>query len=105
MKGRKAIVLLSDGKDEDAPGKGPGSKLTATDIFEQLSKTNVAIYVIGLGKGVEAAPCAFRRLPRRAKRSAARAGDVVVALGPPGRMSISPDRGTAVNRPRAPSVR
>ena len=53
VKGRKAIVLLSDGKDEDAPGRGPGSKLTATDIFEQLSKTNVQIYAIGLGKGID----------------------------------------------------
>ena len=53
VKGRKAIVLLSDGKDEDAPGKGPGSKLTAADIFEQLSKANVAIYAIGLGKGID----------------------------------------------------
>ena len=53
IKGRRAIVLLSDGKDEDAPGKGPGSKLTANDIFDQLSKTDVAIYVIGLGKGID----------------------------------------------------
>lgn len=53
IKGRRAIVLLSDGKDEDAPGKGPGSLLTANDIFEKLSKTDVAIYAIGLGKGVD----------------------------------------------------
>jgi VWFA-related protein len=53
VKGRKAIVLLSDGKDEDAPGRGPGSKLTANDIFDQLSKTNVQIYAIGLGKGID----------------------------------------------------
>lgn len=53
VKGRKAIVLLSDGKDEDAPGRGPGSVLTANDIFEKLSKTNVQIYAIGLGKGID----------------------------------------------------
>jgi Ca-activated chloride channel family protein len=53
VKGRRAIVLLSDGKDEDAPGRGPGSKLTANDIFEQLAKTDVAIYAIGLGKGID----------------------------------------------------
>ncbi len=53
VKGRRAIVLLSDGKDEDTPGKAPGSKLTSNDIFEQLSKTDVAIYAIGLGKGID----------------------------------------------------
>lgn len=53
VKGRRAIVLLSDGRDENNPGNGPGSKLTAPEILEQLSKTDVAIYVIGLGKGVD----------------------------------------------------
>lgn len=53
VKGRRAIVLLSDGRDENNPGTAPGSKLTAADIFEQLSKTDVAIYAIGLGKGID----------------------------------------------------
>ncbi len=53
VKGRRAIVLLSDGRDENNPGTAPGSKLTAADIFEQLSKTDIAIYVIGLGKGID----------------------------------------------------
>jgi VWFA-related protein len=53
VKGRKAIVLLSDGKDEDAPGRGPGSVLTAADIFEKLAGTNVQVYAIGLGKGID----------------------------------------------------
>ena len=46
-------MLLSDGKDEDAPGKGPGSQLTANDVFERLAKTDVAVYAIGLGKGID----------------------------------------------------
>ena len=44
---------MTDGKDEDEPGKGPGSKLTFNEIFERLSKTDVAIYAIGLGKGID----------------------------------------------------
>jgi len=53
VKGRRAIVVMTDGKDEDNPGKGPGSKLTFTEIINRLSQTDVAIYAIGLGKGVD----------------------------------------------------
>jgi VWFA-related protein len=53
VKGRRAIVVMTDGKDEDNPGKGPGSKLTFQEISQRLAQTDVAIYAIGLGKGVD----------------------------------------------------
>ena len=53
VKGRRAIVVMTDGKDEDNPGKAPGSKLTFKEISDRLAQTDVAIYAIGLGKGVD----------------------------------------------------
>jgi von Willebrand factor type A domain len=46
--GRKAIVLLSDGVDDDGTGK-PLSKKTVTDVLRLARQVNVPIYAIGLG--------------------------------------------------------
>ncbi len=46
--GRKAIVLLSDGVDDDGTGK-PLSKKTVTDVLTLARQVNVPIYAIGLG--------------------------------------------------------
>jgi VWFA-related protein len=46
--GRKAIVLLSDGVDDDGTGKSL-SKKTVTDVLTLARRVNVPIYAIGLG--------------------------------------------------------
>jgi VWFA-related protein len=46
--GRKAIVLLSDGVDDDGTGKAL-SKKTVTDVLALAREVNVPIYAIGLG--------------------------------------------------------
>jgi len=46
--GRKAIVLLSDGVDDDGTGK-PLSKKTVADVLALARQVNVPIYAIGLG--------------------------------------------------------
>jgi VWFA-related protein len=46
--GRKAIVLLSDGVDDDGSGK-PLSKNTVTDVLTLARQVNVPIYAIGIG--------------------------------------------------------
>jgi Ca-activated chloride channel family protein len=46
--GRKAIVLLSDGVDDDGTGK-PLSKHTVGDVLAVAGQVNVPIYAIGLG--------------------------------------------------------
>lgn len=46
--GRKAIVLLSDGVDDDGTGKSL-SKRTVTDVLALARQVNVPIYTIGLG--------------------------------------------------------
>jgi VWFA-related protein len=51
--GRKVVVLLSDGRDEDNAGTGPGSARTQEDAFLALSETDATIYPIGLGPRVD----------------------------------------------------
>jgi VWFA-related protein len=53
--GRKAVVLLSDGRDEDNAGTGPGSSRTREDLFAALAATDAVIYSIGLGPRVDRA--------------------------------------------------
>jgi VWFA-related protein len=51
--GRKAVVLLSDGRDENNPGTAPGSARTQADVFAALRETDAMIYPIGLGPHVD----------------------------------------------------
>ena len=53
--GRKVVVLLSDGRDENNPGTGPGSVRTPNDVFAALGETDAVIYPIGLGPRVDRA--------------------------------------------------
>ena len=53
--GRKVIVLLSDGRDEDNAGTGPGSARSQNDVFLALAQTDATIYPIGLGPRVDRA--------------------------------------------------
>ena len=46
--GRKAIILLSDGVDDDGTGK-PLSKRSVSDVLALARQVNVPIYAIGLG--------------------------------------------------------
>lgn len=48
VSGRKAIVLLSDGVDDDGSGK-PLSNHTVTDVLLLAKQVNTPIYAIGLG--------------------------------------------------------
>ena len=52
-KGRRAVVVMTDGRDENNPGTAPGSKLTFDEIVQRLSQTNVTVYAIGLGAKVD----------------------------------------------------
>jgi VWFA-related protein len=46
--GRKAIILLSDGVDDNGHGK-PLSQRTVTDVLALAHQVNVPIYIVGLG--------------------------------------------------------
>jgi hypothetical protein len=53
--GLKAVVLLTDGKDENAGGDGPGSTATWDELKSVMGSSGVAIHAIGLGSGVDRA--------------------------------------------------
>jgi VWFA-related protein len=51
--GRKAMLLVTDGKDENDPGTAPGSKHTYDEALEIAKESDVTIYAVGLGKEVQ----------------------------------------------------
>jgi Ca-activated chloride channel family protein len=54
LKGRSAIVVLTDGRDEDRPGKGPGSVHSYEDVLRVLRETGVTTFTVGLGTKIDA---------------------------------------------------
>ncbi len=51
-KGRASIILLTDGKDENTRGNGPGSQHRFDETVDAAKKAGVTIYALGMGKGV-----------------------------------------------------
>jgi Ca-activated chloride channel family protein len=51
--GRTAIVVLTDGRDEDNPGTGPGSVATFDQVLSTLREVGSTVYAIGLGPNVD----------------------------------------------------
>ena len=52
QEGRRAIVVLTDGRDENNPGTAPGSAHTLADVLAQVRDSGTTIYAIGLGPRV-----------------------------------------------------
>jgi len=50
---RRAIILLSDGRDEAADGMSPGSLLTFEESLAEVVQANVILYAIGLGRKLD----------------------------------------------------
>jgi Ca-activated chloride channel family protein len=51
--GRTAIVVLTDGRDEDNPGTGPGSVRSLDQVMTTLKEVGSTVYAIGLGPNVD----------------------------------------------------
>ena len=47
--GRRAIVVLTDGRDENNPGTAPGSTRAWEDVEELLQKVDATVFAVGLG--------------------------------------------------------
>jgi Ca-activated chloride channel homolog len=54
LKGRRAVVILSDGRDEDNPGTGPGSVRTWDSVLRLLQDQDVTFFPVGLGPKIDA---------------------------------------------------
>lgn len=52
-KGRRAIVVLSDGRDENNPGTAPGSKHVFDDVLKLQREVGATFYNVGLGANVD----------------------------------------------------
>jgi VWFA-related protein len=50
---RRVVVVLTDGRDEDNPGKGPGSTHTFDDVLQYAKETDAIVFGIGLGPNVD----------------------------------------------------
>ena len=53
--GRRVVVLVSDGRDENNPGTGPGSVRTREEALKELADSGVTVFAIGLGPQVDRA--------------------------------------------------
>lgn len=53
--GRKAVVVVTDGRDEDNAGTRPGSRHTLDDVVAKVGETQTTVYAIGLGANVDRA--------------------------------------------------
>ena len=54
LKGRRAVVILTDGRDEDNPGTGPGSVRTWESVLRLLQDQDVTMFPVGLGPRIDA---------------------------------------------------
>jgi Ca-activated chloride channel homolog len=51
--GRRVVVVMTDGRDEDNAGTAAGSQRTLADVLKLLKESGAAVYAIGLGTNVE----------------------------------------------------
>ena len=54
LKGRRAVVVLTDGRDEDNPGTGPGSVRSWDSVLRLLQDQDVTMFPVGLGPRIDA---------------------------------------------------
>ena len=62
--GNRAIILLTDGRDEGSKSGGSGSVLTEDDAIAEASEAKIPVYTIGLGRDI-----AEKYLQRLAQRT------------------------------------
>ena len=66
--GRRVLVVMTDGRDENNAGNGPGSSRSFDDVLAHLKESGTAVFAIALGTKVDSAP-----LDRLAQLSGGRA--------------------------------
>jgi VWFA-related protein len=53
VKGRRVVVLVTDGRDENAASNGPGSRRSWQEALDAVGETEATVYAIGLGVRVD----------------------------------------------------
>jgi VWFA-related protein len=54
--GRRVVVAMTDGRDENNPGTAPGSRRTLDEVLQAVKASGAAVYSIGLGTKVDVGP-------------------------------------------------
>jgi Ca-activated chloride channel homolog len=49
VEGRRVVVVVTDGRDENAASNGPGSLRTWEDVLFKLAQIEATVYAVGLG--------------------------------------------------------
>ena len=52
--GRRVLVIMTDGRDENNAGTGPGSTRTLNDAVKELKDSGATVFTIGLGTNIDA---------------------------------------------------
>jgi Ca-activated chloride channel family protein len=53
VSGRRVVVVVTDGRDENAKSNGPGSLRTWDEVLRKLRQTEAAVYAVGVGSRVD----------------------------------------------------
>jgi VWFA-related protein len=69
-RGKKAVVVLTDGKDED-----PGSRRSAQMVIDRAKETGIPLYMLGLGKKKEINDAVMKRMGKETGGDYYYAGD------------------------------
>ena len=55
VEGRRAVVVVTDGRDENNAGTGPGSVRKFDDVMRMQRESGAVVYAVGVGKNVDRA--------------------------------------------------
>jgi VWFA-related protein len=53
VSGRRVVVLVTDGRDENAASNGPGSQRSWEQALNEVSAVEATVYAIGIGQRVD----------------------------------------------------
>jgi Ca-activated chloride channel family protein len=53
VNGRRVVVVVTDGRDENAASNGPGSLRGWEDVLRKLDQTDATVYPVGVGTNVD----------------------------------------------------
>lgn len=53
VKGRRVVVVVTDGQDENAQSNGPGSLRAWEDVLRKLQQVEATVYAVGVGSRVD----------------------------------------------------